>query len=346
MARPNIADIAALANVSTSAVSYALNGREGVAESTRQRIIEIAESLNWRPSSAARALIAERAGAVGIVNIHDPEHSVLSSDFAAEFLIGVQDELRRHDSLLAMYMAGSEAEAVGVFQRWLGERRVDGVLVLNPLRDDPRLTWLEREPLPAVVIGDVRGSSTLVSCWSDTAEATDLVVDHLVGLGHRRIARVSGTPRFAHTQDRAAAFRRSLTRHGLKPDARVRRGRSSVAAIRTAVRDEADPLTAILVEETTTAVEILAALALEGIEVPDEVSIVSLDDVPRTTIVRPSLTVLHREVDEYGRRAARALLRVVEDGVREHERGTFSTLVARESSGPARRAGTTRAASD
>lgn len=99
--RPNIADIAALANVSTSAVSYALNGRSGVAESTRIRILEIAESLNWRPSSAARALKVERANAIGIVNVHDPRFSALSSDFSGEFLMGPVPSFAAHESWLS-----------------------------------------------------------------------------------------------------------------------------------------------------------------------------------------------------------------------------------------------------
>lgn len=333
-ARPNIADIAALANVSTSAVSYALNGRDGVSESTRQRILEIAESMNWRPSSAARALITERAGAIGVVNVSDPRYPALSSDFAGEFLVGVQDELRRHDVFLVMHMVETATEALGVYQRWLGERRVDGVLVLNPLREDPRLPLLERLGLPAVVVGDVRGSSGLVSCWSDTTEAMTLMVDHLVELGHTRIARVGGAPSLHHTRRRGDAFRRALARHGLVVDRRVARGRIPADIVAAAVRDRENPLTAILVEETTPAIQLLADLADAGVSVPGEVSVASLDDVARSALVRPALTVLHRGVDDYGRRATRALLRIVDDGIRRHEQGTFSTLVARESTAP------------
>ncbi len=333
-ARPNIADIAALAKVSTSAVSYALNGRDGVSESTRQRILEIAESMNWRPSSAARALITERAGAVGLVNVADPRYPALSSDFAGEFLTGVQDELRRHDVFLVMHLVDTAQDALAVYQQWLGERRVDGVLVLNPLREDPRLPVLERLGLPAVVVGDVRGSSGLVSCWSDTAEAMTLMVDHLVELGHTRIARVGGAPSLHHTRKRGDAFRRALAGHGLVPDRRVARGRMNPDIVAGAVRARRDPLTAILVEETTPAIQLLASLSDTGVSVPEEVSVASLDDVARSALVRPALTVLHRGVDDYGRRATRALLRVIEDGVHEHAQGTFSTLVARDSTAP------------
>jgi DNA-binding LacI/PurR family transcriptional regulator len=335
--RPNIADIAALAQVSTSAVSYALNGRSGVGEATRARILEIAQSLNWRPSSAARALKVERAGAIGIVNVHDPRFSAISSDFAGEFLMGVQDVLRTRDSLLAMQLVNNETEAVEVYQRRRGERRVDGIILLNPLRTDPRIEWLDQQHLPAVVVGDYRQSATITSCWSDVDESTEQLVEHLVSLGHERIARVGGSPRFAHTQRRSAAFKKALAVRGLIADPRVRRGRTSVDQLLHAVSDPREPLTAIFVEETTTAVQLLDVLQERGIRIPEDVSVLTLDDVPRTTITRPTLTVLHRDVDEYGRRTARTLLRIIDDGVREDVRGSFSVLVPRESTGPARR---------
>lgn len=338
--RLNIADIAALANVSTSAVSYALNGRGGVAESTRQRILDIAAAENWRPNSAARALITERASAVGIVNQYNAATPILSAEFMGRFLVGVQHFLRERDVLLTMHMVDDFEAENRTYQRWLGERRVDGVFLLNPLVDDPRVRELERIGLPAVVIGDARRSSTLISAWTDDAAATELAVDHLVGLGHRSIGWIAGGSRFLHVDIRRRAFQDALARHGLEPDDRIvlADGEEVVGLVRDVarlVRDEVRPLTALIIEDTEISAGAVLRLTAAGVSVPAELSIVAWDDGSKSTLVHPALTVLSRDIEEYGRLAARALMTKIETGESDHVRNTPTELVERESSGPA-----------
>lgn len=340
--RLNIADIAALANVSTSAVSYALNGREGVAESTRQRILDIAAAENWRPNSAARALITERASAVGIVNQYNAVTPILSAEFMGRFLVGVQHFLRERDVLLTMHMVDDFEAENRTYQRWLGERRVDGVFLLNPLVDDPRVRELERIGLPAVVIGDARRSSTLMSAWTDDAAATELAVDYLVGLGHRSIGWIAGGSRFLHVDIRRRAFQDALARHGLEPDDRIAPadspGEEVAVLVRDAVRlvrDEVRPLTALIIEDTEISAGAVLGLTAAGVSIPAELSIVAWDDGSKSALVQPALTVLSRDIEEYGRLAARALMTKIETGDSDHVCNTPTELVERESSGPA-----------
>jgi DNA-binding LacI/PurR family transcriptional regulator len=335
--RLNIADIAALANVSTSAVSYALNGREGVGDETRKRILDIAAAANWRPNSAARSLIMARSSAVGIVNQYDPDKPALSAEFTGHFLVGLQDSLRREDVLLVMHMVDDVDAACGVYQRWLGERRVDGVLMLNPLLDDPRIAELERLGLPAVVVGDARRRSTLSSVWTDDAVATGLAVDHLVGLGHRRIVRIGGDPLFLHVDIRRRAFAKAMKDHGLVHDERFSAGATTVEEVIAAVRDPERPVTALVIEDSAEAVKLVSALMEHGVRVPEDVSVIAWDDESESTLVRPPLTVLRRDIEEYGRLAARALLDAIETGTKKHVRGSHTELIVRGSTAaPAR----------
>jgi DNA-binding LacI/PurR family transcriptional regulator len=328
--RPNIADIAELANVSTSAVSYALNGREGVGEKTRQRILEIAAQLNWRPSSAARALVSEQASAVGVVTIYDPDAPVLSADFASRFLVGVQDELRRHDLLLTLQMVDDFDSANQVYRRWVGERRVDGVFVLNPVVDDPRLEVLPELRLPSVVVGDFRRKHPRVgSVWTDDSRGTDLAVDHLVGLGHRRIGRIGGEPHYQHVAIRRRAFARSLSRRGLTPDPRVQRT-TSVTQLADLLRGP-DPVTALLVDDTEAAIGAVVGLRELGLRVPEDLSVIVWDDDEKTVLVDPPLTVLRRDVTGYGRRAAQALIESIRTGEPSNALGAEAELVVRRS---------------
>lgn len=340
--RLNIADIAALANVSTSAVSYALNGREGVAESTRQRILEIAAAANWRPSSAARALITERASAVGIVNQYNAVTPILSADFMGRFLVGVQHFLHERDVLLTMHMVDDIESENRTYQRWLGERRVDGVFLLNPMVDDPRVKELERIGLPTVIIGDARAASALVSAWTDDAAATQLAVDYLVDLGHRSIGWIAGESRLLHVDIRRRAFADALAGHGLEPDDRIGTGGATVDYVAELVRDvvrlvrnEAAPLTALIIEDATVAIDVVLGIGAAGVSVPAELSIIVWDDDRKTTLVRPSLTVLKRDIEEYGRLAAHALMREIDTGEGEHVRSSATILIERGSSGSA-----------
>ncbi|MBT2404292.1 MULTISPECIES: LacI family DNA-binding transcriptional regulator [unclassified Streptomyces] len=150
--RPTIKDIARRAGVSESAVSFALNDRPGVSQDTRARIRRVAEELGWQPNSAARALSGERSGAVGLV-LARPAHTLGVESFFLQLVSGIQEVLSAgRIALLFQVVEDLEAECA-VYRRWWAERRVDGVLVVDPRTQDPRPALLEQLALPAVLIG-------------------------------------------------------------------------------------------------------------------------------------------------------------------------------------------------
>ena len=141
--RATISDIAQRAGVSKGAVSYALNGRPGVSDDTRERIVSIARELGWYPNRAARALSAERADACGLV-LARPAKMIALEPFFMEFVAGVESELSSRSIALTIQLVGSVDQEVEVYRRWWGERRVDGVLVFDLRNDDPRVEELVR----------------------------------------------------------------------------------------------------------------------------------------------------------------------------------------------------------
>ncbi|MCX5375446.1 LacI family DNA-binding transcriptional regulator [Streptomyces sp. NBC_00091] len=150
--RPTIKDIARRAGVSESAVSFALNGRPGVSEDTRARVRRVAEELGWQPNSAARALSGERSGAVGLV-LARPAHTLGVESFFLRLVSGIQEVLSAgRTALLFQVVEDIDAECA-VHRRWWAERRVDGVLVVDPRTSDPRPELLARLGLPAVFVG-------------------------------------------------------------------------------------------------------------------------------------------------------------------------------------------------
>ena len=204
--RVTIKDIAERAGVSKGAVSYALNGRPGVSDHTRDRIVAIANELGWYPNRAARALSAARADACGLV-LARPARTIALEPFFMEFIAGVESELSTRSIALTLQLVRDVRDEIAVYRRWFGEHRVDGVLVVDLRFDDPRVDELVRLGLPAVVVGGPVDNGVLPAVWHDEAAVVTEAVRYLSALGHTRVAHVSGVGQFVHTQQRVDAFR-------------------------------------------------------------------------------------------------------------------------------------------
>ncbi|WP_199810314.1 MULTISPECIES: LacI family DNA-binding transcriptional regulator [unclassified Streptomyces] len=374
--RPTIKDIARQAGVSESAVSFALNDRPGVSQDTRARIRRVAEELGWQPNSAARALSGERSGAVGLV-LARPAHTLGVESFFLQLVSGIQEVLSAaRTALLFQVVEDIDAECA-VYRRWWAERRVDGVLVVDPRTSDPRPALLEALALPAVTIGEalpaedgsgggldraagtpaVRAtvtpavpftarpvvlpagpSSVLSSVRADDAGAMAQVLEHLHGLGHRRIVHVAGLPDLAHTVRRMESLRTEAARRGLGPD-RVRSvltdySDAEGAAATRRLLAEPEPPTALVYDNDVMAIAGSAVAAELGIPVPGRLSIVAWDDSALCRVTHPRLTALVRDTAGFGRLAAEELLAVLAgdpSGVRISE---LPRLEPRESTAP------------
>ena len=333
--RPTIADIASLAGVSAGAVSYALNGLPGVSEQTRARIIAIADEIGWAPNVAARSLTVSRAQAVGWV-IARPTPTLGVEPFFTQLIAGLEAELSRSRVALLLQVVDDHEAASVATRRWWAERRIDGVIVTDVWAGDERLPVLADLGVPTVLVGRPQPGSVATAVWSDEAASVAGVVDYLVALGHRRIARVAGMSRLDHTRVRTRAFRSRMKHHGLADPTVVVTDYSSEQGAR-ATRDlltSADRPTAITFDNDVMAVAALSVAREMNVAVPDELSIVSGEDSELSVLVSPSLTSLSRDIGAYGEAAARTLLQVVEGGEVAAVEVPRAHLVPRGSTGP------------
>ena len=160
-ARPTIADVAEHAGVSRAAVSFAVNGRPGVAETTRARILRAADELGWRPSGPARALTHARAGAIGFGLAHRSADQEVD-DFFVRFLAGVEQTLAAHEYDFMLQVVSPDAQGrLDAYRRLVSSGRIDGVLLTDVVLDDPRLDLIAESGLPAVVAGRPWGRCSL-----------------------------------------------------------------------------------------------------------------------------------------------------------------------------------------
>lgn len=312
MKRPTIADVAQRAGVTKAAVSFALNGQPGVSDATRQRIRVIAAEIGFQPSSAARALSDGRAGALGLV-VDRPASTLGVEPFFMQLIAGIQAELSGIRVPLLLTVAEDQAAEIELYRTWWGQRRVDGVFLIDLELRDPRVAVLREMRMPAVVFGSPRAAGALPAIWQDELAVTRLVVDHLTQLGHRRIARVGGIPRYWHSKLRSDAFQRVTTAAGVHAVsiASDYTGEHGAEATRQLLLSSAPP-TAILYDNDLMAVAGLSVATAMGVEVPAGLSIIAWDDSILCELVHPPITALRRDIAATGAEAARRLLALVD----------------------------------
>lgn len=339
--RPTITDVARVAGVSKGAVSFALNGRPGVAADTRERILAVARDLGWSPSLRGRALSVSRSLAVGLVIARPPE--TLGADpFFASFITGIETVLSARGYALMLQVVGDEHNEHESYRRLAASGRVDGVFLTDMRVDDVRPQLLDHLGLPTVVIGPAPGHGPWSAVQIDDRPGIVAAVEHLVDLGHTRISHVAGPARFVHGVSRREAWSKAVTDAGLEPGTCITGDFSAQGGADATKRllDLAEPPTAIVYANDLMAIAGMSTAIGRGVEVPGHLSITGFDDTPLAAYLEPALTTVRTDVVGWGRAAATRLLALV-DG----EAGVETDLpppefVIRASTAPPRHPGT------
>jgi DNA-binding LacI/PurR family transcriptional regulator len=342
--RVTIRDIAERAGVSKVAVSYALNGRPGVSDETRERIVGIARELGWYPNRAARALSAARADACGLV-LARPANTLALEPFYMEFIAGAESELSSRAMALTIQLVPDVPAEIEVYRRWWGEHRVDGVLMVDLRVDDPRVEELVRLGLPTVVVGGPVPGHVLPAVWHDEGFVVVEAVRYLAALGHERIAHVAGFEEFVHTRQRMGAFRKAMKELGLRPETVTTDYSPESGAVATRrLLTSPEPPTAIIFDSDLLAVTGLGVAQQMGFAVPGDVSIVGWDDSLISQVVHPPLTAITRDIAAYGILATRHLLDVIDEQATGDQETGRGALTPRGSTGRPRSGARSRTA--
>ncbi|MET9318455.1 LacI family DNA-binding transcriptional regulator [Kribbella sp. NPDC003505] len=333
--RVTISDLARRLHISKASVSYALNGRAGVSEETRQRVLDLAEELGFHPNSAAVALSASRTRTIGIVIARDP--TLISTEaFYMRTLVGIEQYLNEVDSSLLLRLTGEHGEDLDVLRRWSRQGRVDGFILFDELEDDQRIQLLKDLGMPCVVVSSNAPDDSVGRLISSPDETVALLLDHLAGLGHTDIAHISGPFTFIHERLRVQTLLQQAERHGIT----VRHIEGTYryddgAELTRRLLTGPNPPTAIVLGNDLMAVAALRVAMDLGTAVPGEVSIVAWDDSPLCELARPGITAVDQKTMERGRAAADLLLRTITADTALHEEAPPGELRHRESSGPA-----------
>ena len=328
-----IADIAREAGVSRATVSLALNGRPGVAPETRRRILEIAEKLHYQPNASARGLALQKTQTIGVI-VPD-----IGSPFYAELIRGVEEEASRADYYLMLLTTAGKPSREEMYFRLLGEQRVDGIIVLTPRGDEALLRRIQAKGFPLVVVDrDIQSADDVVEVVVDNFHGALAAVQHLIGLGYRRIAFINGIPELQASQDRRRGYQVALQEKGidLRPEWVVEGEFTDAGGYRAMKRLLATdpPPEAVFAASDAMALGAIRAIREQGLRVPQDVAIVGFDDVPLAAQVDPPLTTVRQPISEMGRMACRLLVQLIQgEPVLQRKVVLHTQLVVRQSCG-------------
>lgn len=315
MAKTTIKDVASLAGVSLSSVSRSLRGIGGVSQTTAERVRQAAEQLGYSVSPAAYRLATGRTGTVAIVMPY------LTRWFYAELLGGAEQVIREAGLDLLLYHVGDTEMRQRYFSSGLLSKRVDGVLIASLALTEPEVAALRSLDVPVCMVGaSVEGLSSI--CVDDI-ESASMAVQHLINLGHERVAIISGDPNeplhFTVPLPRRAGYRATLAAAGLSLD----EGLEAHGPFTVEGGDEATMEllsrrtlpTAIFAECDEMAFGALRALRRVGLRVPADVSVVGFDDHPMAPYFE--LTTVVQDVRDQGRRIAEHLVDAVSHAAKD-----------------------------
>jgi LacI family transcriptional regulator len=317
LARPrytSIKEVAARAGVSFQTASKVLNGGDvRVSTETAQRIMDAATELGYSPNTIARSLVRRATGTIGLVATDVTDAAI------SQFSVAAEQTARRHGrAVLVGHLSQStdDSRAHGAdVVRMLIERRVDGVIAAAPqVEDDPEVADLLRRYVPVVSLHSVPGGGIPV-VGSSHRETGRLAAEHLVSLGHRNIGTITGPFRRRVVRSRLHGFEEVLRRAGIEQEedlvveADWTPGRAAEAA--TLLLQRAPQVTAIFAHNDTMAIGVLSALERAGRRVPQDIAVVSCDDMPFAEYLIPPLTTVRVPLAETGRQAVELLLRAI-----------------------------------
>lgn len=332
--KATIYDVAKESGVSYSTVSRVLNGFEFVKEETRSKVLATAEKLGYVANMQARSLAGGRTRIIGLLV------PGLDNGYIGEIVRGVDDEIAKFKYDLMLYTTRRRTGSEAQYAKAISNGLTDGLILIVPLLDREYLETLREHKFPYVLVDqiDPKFHSAVVDStnWQGAYDATQ----HLIELGHRRIAFIKGLPALQSAAERWQGYRAALSDHQIPYDETlVLEGDfftpSGYAAGQHLISMSPRP-TAVFASNDLMALGVMQAFYEGGLRVPHDISLVGFDDIPQVSLVYPQLTTVRQPLEQMGRIAVNLLIEQIENPGnldRAIRRVTLATrLIERESS--------------
>ena len=334
-----IRDVARRAGVSTATVSRILSGASTSRPATVAAVRAAAEALDYRPSSIARSLKTRLARTLGLIvtDVHNP--------FFPELVAAVEDAAWEHGLRIILCNGARDPRREADYLALLQDGRVDGLIVAAGHVTDAYAAQLARSAVPVVIVNSERADLGVPTIGSDNRIGGRLAAEHLLGLGHTRVAVVTGPTERADSAERVEGVLEALEEAGIgRDDVPVILGVGAPGTGGGSVGEllaQRPDITGLVCYNDVTAIEVIRALRAGGRRVPEQVSVVGFDDIDAAAWVEPPLTTVVQQKAEMGRWAVRRLVESIAgaaSGAGAPERVVLPvSLRVRGSTGPAPR---------
>jgi DNA-binding LacI/PurR family transcriptional regulator len=320
-----MADVAKLAGVSHQTVSRVINGSANIRPSTRERVERAIAHLDYRPNTAARALVTRRSKIIGIIGSSTALHGPASIQFS------IQDAARSAGYFTSLVTVGAVThdELRGALD-YLSRQSVEAIIMIVTQQDALAVVRSEATSIPLIVVeGELSGRG--LSVGVDQTAGARLATQHLVELGHRDIIHVSGPLTWTEARARRAGYVDVMQTAGLPVRADIEGdwtpARGYAIGRELVTRND---FSAVFIANDQMAIGILHAFAEVGLSVPGDVSVVGFDDVPEAAYLNPALTTVRQDFHAVGQRAIELLTAVI-DGVSNATPLLAPELIVRDS---------------
>lgn len=328
-----IKDVAALAGVSYTTVSHVLNATRAARPDTRERVLAAARKLDYVPSAVARSLKHRVTHTLGLLVPNS------TNPFFAELAHGIEDVCYRAGYSVVLCNSGDDPARESTYLHLLRQKRVDGLVVASTSGDAGFAAALRDLGSPLVVVDRPIAGLATDLVQTDHELGGRLAAEHLLGLGHRAIALVTGPKGLAATRDRERGFRRAISAAGVRvPEdwslAEDLTARGGLRAARRLLGGARRP-SAVFAANDLMALGVLRGANERGIAVPRELSVVGFDDVELARYAFPALTTVSQSIRELAEATVEALLARMARPKRAPARRVLKpTLEVRESTAP------------
>ncbi|GAB2884196.1 LacI family DNA-binding transcriptional regulator [Nocardioides pacificus] len=324
-----MADVARMVGVSHQTVSRVLNDSPLVRPETRSKVLEAIDQLGYRRNSAARALVTNRSGRIGVVVAHVDERG------PAMVANALQDAaLAAGYEIALVSLADVTATTLRSAVRRLLEQSVEALVVAVTHREALTLGQHLDLGVPVILVEGVIGGQPLTAGVAQR-EGGMLATSHLLGLGHRSVAHLAGPAAWIEASERREGWLAAHAEAGAQPGREWSGDWTAASGYAAGASIAADPdVTAVFVANDQMALGLLLALREAGRAVPHDVSVVGFDDLPEAAYFSPPLTTVHQDFAELAGRAVDLLVRALDGEVDPVVALVPARLVERASSGP------------
>jgi LacI family transcriptional regulator len=310
--RVRMRDVAVRCGVSISTVSLVLSGDARIPEDTARRVLQAVKAMEYRPSVLARSLARRISRTIGVILPEDA--FTRNKAFYYEALQGIHAHTQPAGFKMVVEAANRVFLARRYYLRLLKEQSADAMIYLAASLNDSFLGEMEKEPYPFILVGSYVENSDLICARSDDFAGARMAVDHLVELGHRAIAHVAGTPENSRGRDREKGYRDAMKAAGIQVQGNwVVQAHFDFAEAEQATANLLDAgVTAIFAGSDVMAYGVMKALRDMGKRVPEDISVIGMDDLESSAWMNPPLTSVRYDIRAMAESATRYAIRRIQ----------------------------------